>query len=227
MNFFILDVILALELYRDAVAVYSRRAALVYEKPSYLVSCIYLYVLVRTNQGIMYWHVLVCTGTYRYIRFCPILSQSRCIGFQMIGFARSVCRASLTRACCTLRAPGHSPPEPHVVPPSLPPLPVTRRRRRFAPLLGTPPSWSSSFPDGSLCLHGPRPPSSTMLSSLAVRRFSRLSRRGFCPSRGPTRTRAGPLSEPSSESSHPRSPWVWSRRSAQSPRPAFSHGLQY
>ena len=72
---------LALELY--AVAVYSRRAALVYEKHSCLVNCIYLYVLVRTFQGILYWHVLVCTGTYRYIRFCPILY--RCIGFQMFG----------------------------------------------------------------------------------------------------------------------------------------------
>ncbi len=30
----------------------------------------------------MYQYVLVCTGTYRYIRFCPILY--RCIGFQMI-----------------------------------------------------------------------------------------------------------------------------------------------
>jgi hypothetical protein len=70
---------LALELY--AVAVYSRRAALVYEKHSCLVSCIYLYVLVRTIQGILYWYVLVCTGTYLYIRFCPILY--RCIGFHL------------------------------------------------------------------------------------------------------------------------------------------------
>ncbi len=29
----------------------------------------------------MYRYVLVCTGTYRHIRFCPILY--RCIGFQM------------------------------------------------------------------------------------------------------------------------------------------------
>ena len=53
---------LALEL--CPVAVYSRRAARVYEKHSCLLNCIYLYVLVRTFQGILYWHVLVCTSTY-------------------------------------------------------------------------------------------------------------------------------------------------------------------
>ena len=53
---------LALEL--SAVAVYSRGAAQVYEKHSCLVNCIYLYVLVRTFQGILYCHVPVCTGTY-------------------------------------------------------------------------------------------------------------------------------------------------------------------
>ena len=57
---------LALELY--AISVYSRVAALVYEKPSCLVSCIYLYVLVPTIQGILYWHVQVCTGTYPAVR---------------------------------------------------------------------------------------------------------------------------------------------------------------
>ncbi len=68
---------LALELY--AVAVYSRRAALVYEKHSCLVNCIYLYVLVRTFQGILYSHVPVCTGTpvctcmYRYVPVHTIL----------------------------------------------------------------------------------------------------------------------------------------------------------
>ncbi len=62
---------LALELY--AVAVYSRRAALVYEKHSCLVNCIYLYVLVRTFQGILYWHVLVCTGMYWYVPVHTIL----------------------------------------------------------------------------------------------------------------------------------------------------------
>jgi hypothetical protein len=40
-----------------AVAVYSRRAALVYEKLSCVVNCMYLYVLVHTFQKI-----LVCTG---------------------------------------------------------------------------------------------------------------------------------------------------------------------
>ena len=64
---------LALELY--AAAVYSRRAALVYEKLSCLVNCIYLYVLVRTFQGILYWpgNVLVCTGMYRYVPVHTIL----------------------------------------------------------------------------------------------------------------------------------------------------------
>ena len=62
---------LALELY--AVAVYVRRAALVYEKHSCLVNCIYLYVLVRTFQGILYWHVQVCTSMYRYVPVHTIL----------------------------------------------------------------------------------------------------------------------------------------------------------
>ena len=62
---------LALELY--AVAVYSRRAARVYEKHSCLVNCIYLYVLVRTVQGILYWHVPVCTSTYQYVPVHTIL----------------------------------------------------------------------------------------------------------------------------------------------------------
>ena len=44
--FFNLDLSLALERY--AVAVCSRRAALVYEKLSCVVNCMYLYVLVRT-----------------------------------------------------------------------------------------------------------------------------------------------------------------------------------
>ena len=62
---------LALELY--AFAVYFRGAALVYKKHSCLVNCIYLYVLVRTFQGILYWHVLVCTGMYRYVQVHTIL----------------------------------------------------------------------------------------------------------------------------------------------------------
>jgi hypothetical protein len=62
---------LALELY--AVAVYFRRAALVYEKHSCLVNCIYLYVPVCTFQGILYWHVLVCTSMYRYVPVHTIL----------------------------------------------------------------------------------------------------------------------------------------------------------
>ena len=62
---------LALELY--AVAVYFRRAALVYEKHSCLVDCIYLYVLVRTFQGILYWNVPVCTCMYRYVPVHTIL----------------------------------------------------------------------------------------------------------------------------------------------------------
>ena len=62
---------LALELY--AVAVCSRRAALVYEKHSCLINCIYLYVLVRTIQGILFWHVLVHTGLYRYVPVYTIL----------------------------------------------------------------------------------------------------------------------------------------------------------
>jgi hypothetical protein len=54
---------------RYSVAVYSRRAALVtvYEKHSCLVNSMYLYVLVRTFQGILYWHVPVCTGMYLYV----------------------------------------------------------------------------------------------------------------------------------------------------------------
>ena len=64
---------LALELY--AVAVYFRRAALVYEKHSCLVNCIYLYVPVCTFQAIlactgMYWYVPVRTGTYDFARSC-------------------------------------------------------------------------------------------------------------------------------------------------------------
>jgi len=64
---------LAFKLERYAVAVYSRRAALVYEKHSCLVNCMYLYVLVRTFQGILYWHVPVCTGMYRYVPVHTIL----------------------------------------------------------------------------------------------------------------------------------------------------------
>ena len=63
---------LALELY--AVAVYSQRAALVYEKHSCVLNCIYLYVLVRTFHEILYWYVQVCTGMYRYgmYRYVPV-----------------------------------------------------------------------------------------------------------------------------------------------------------
>ena len=64
-------IFLALERY--AVAVYSRRAALVYEKHSCLVNCMYLYVLVRTFQEILYWHVPVCTGMYQYVPVHTIL----------------------------------------------------------------------------------------------------------------------------------------------------------
>ncbi len=75
MNFFEIRphprIFFALERY--AVAVYSRRAALVYEKHSCLVNCMYLYVLVRTFQGILYWHVPVCIGVYWYVPVHMIL----------------------------------------------------------------------------------------------------------------------------------------------------------
>jgi hypothetical protein len=60
---------ISLALARYAVAVDSRSAALVYEKHSCLVNCMYLYVLVRTFQEILYWYVSVsvCTGMYRYV----------------------------------------------------------------------------------------------------------------------------------------------------------------
>ena len=64
---------ISLALERYAVAVYSRRAALVYEKHSCLVNCMYLYVLVRTFQEILYWYVPVCTGMYRYVPVHTIL----------------------------------------------------------------------------------------------------------------------------------------------------------
>jgi hypothetical protein len=62
---------ISLALERYAVAVYSRRAAaLVCEKLSCLVNGMYLYVLVRTFQEILYWYVLVRTGTYDFARSC-------------------------------------------------------------------------------------------------------------------------------------------------------------
>ncbi len=68
---------ISLALERYAVAVYSRRAALVYEKHSCLVNCMYLYVLVRTFQEILYWfsnwYVPVCAGMYRYVPVHTIL----------------------------------------------------------------------------------------------------------------------------------------------------------
>ena len=64
---------ISLALARYAVAVYSRRAALVYEKLSCLVNGMYLYVLVRTFQEILYWYVPVCTGMYRYVQVHTIL----------------------------------------------------------------------------------------------------------------------------------------------------------
>jgi hypothetical protein len=64
---------ISLALERYTVAVYCRRAALVYEKHSCLVNCMYLYVLVRTFQEILYWYVSVCTGTYRYVPVHTIL----------------------------------------------------------------------------------------------------------------------------------------------------------
>jgi hypothetical protein len=64
---------ISLALERYAVAVHSRRAALVYEKQTCLVNCMYLYVLVRTFQGILYWYVPVCTGMYRYVPVHTIL----------------------------------------------------------------------------------------------------------------------------------------------------------
>ena len=70
---------LAVELY--AVTVCSRRAAGMYEKPSCLVFGTYQYIPVCTVNEFLYSHIPVHTGTYRYIRFCPILS--RCTGFQM------------------------------------------------------------------------------------------------------------------------------------------------
>ncbi len=66
-----LRISLPLESYRDAVAVYCRRAALVYEKlscPSHVICTMYLYVLVRTFQEILSRNpVLVCTGMYWYV----------------------------------------------------------------------------------------------------------------------------------------------------------------
>ena len=62
---------LALELY--AVPVYSQRAACMYEKPSCHVFCTQLYIPVRTGQEILYLHIPVHTGTYRYIPVHTIL----------------------------------------------------------------------------------------------------------------------------------------------------------
>ncbi len=74
---------ISLALERYALAVYSRRAALVCEKLSCLVNGMYLYVLVRSFQEILYGYVPVCTGMYRYVPVHTILP--RCIGFQMWG----------------------------------------------------------------------------------------------------------------------------------------------
>jgi hypothetical protein len=87
---------------------------------------------------------------------------------------RGLCAVHLPRARVTHDAL-HRPPGPHVVPPSQPPL--TRRQRRFAPLLGTPPSGSSFpslSPDGSLCLHCTTLHPLRCCRPYAVRRFSRL-----------------------------------------------------
>ena len=51
---------ISLALERYAVAVCSRRAALVYEKLSCVVNCMYLYVLVKKS----------CTGMYQYVPVC-------------------------------------------------------------------------------------------------------------------------------------------------------------
>ncbi len=71
-----------------------------YEKPSCHVSGMYQYVPVHNKNSCtgMYWHVPVHTGTYRYVRFCLILS--RCIGFQMdseVTVNSSAAAASRTR----------------------------------------------------------------------------------------------------------------------------------
>ena len=64
---------ISLALERYAVAVCSRRAALVYGNLSCVVNCMYLYVLVRTFLEILYWYVQVCTGTYLYVPVHTIL----------------------------------------------------------------------------------------------------------------------------------------------------------
>ncbi len=64
---------ISLALESCAVAVCSRRAALVYEKLSFVVYCMYQYVHVRTFQEILYWYVPVCTGMYRYVLVHTIL----------------------------------------------------------------------------------------------------------------------------------------------------------
>ena len=56
-----------------AVAINSRSASWMYEKPSCLVSCTYQYVPVRTGHLFLYWSVPVCTCTYRYIPVRTIL----------------------------------------------------------------------------------------------------------------------------------------------------------
>ncbi len=92
---------ISLALERYAVAVCSRRAALVYEKLSCVtvVNCMYLYVLVRRNPVLvctgMYWYVPVRTGTTCDIRFCPILYRDRCIGFQM----KKICKMTEQNDC--------------------------------------------------------------------------------------------------------------------------------
>ena len=68
---------ISLALESCAVAVCSRRAALVYENLSCVFNCMYLpvYVLVRTFSEILrlYWYVPVCTGMYRYVPVHTIL----------------------------------------------------------------------------------------------------------------------------------------------------------
>jgi hypothetical protein len=79
----------------------------------------------------------------------------------------------------------HRPPGPRVVPPSQPP-PLARRQRRFAPLLGTPPSGSSCFRTGpSACTARP----CILYDSDVVVPTQCVASRGSGSCRGSTRAR--------------------------------------
>jgi hypothetical protein len=89
---------ISLALERYAVAVYSRRAALVYEKLSCLVNCMYLYVLRLSKfQEILYWYVPVCTGMYWCVPVHTILPDP--VQVYRIPDARSNRTAGLCDGC--------------------------------------------------------------------------------------------------------------------------------